>query len=274
MSEIEVLVFMLGIYFFFAYFIKWFRPFYSVWPNNRLNFATWYFFLLPVIVFIIFFITVKFLASFDVVDSFIFKLFYIILGYPWIHFSLMLFSLLLDLSWKDDIINLNNKASLYAISGAYLATSLIYAGANVGDGPGFWCVFASCGTGLFLFILITYIIQKITGVIDEITIGRDKNAGIRMGLYFIASGIILGRAAAGDWISFEQTILDFWVAWPLIVISIIVIFVELYYKNKEYQDDIEITSVLIGLFYIVLVIVVLFALPNLPENPIYELLWS
>ncbi|HHU24269.1 MAG: hypothetical protein PHG08_03010 [Bacilli bacterium] len=270
MSEFEIIIFIISLILCGFYLVQWFYPLYSIWPPSRVSFARFAFFLMPLIALIIFIITVNYLASFDVVSNPIYQMFYIVLGYAWIFISLILVSLFLGLSWKDDIFHLNNKAALPTIFGAYLAVSLIYAGANIGDGPGWWCVIFAGGMGLILFFVINIIFHKLTGVIEKITIDRDMNAGIRMGFFLLASGVILGRASGGDWISLSQTVIDFWVAWPMLPLMLIALIVEGNLKNKT-KGPLGI-SVFWGIVYLALAIVALFFLPSLPENPFYSII--
>src|SRR5690606_33181594 len=120
---------------------------------------------------IIYLVILNLFASYDVVKSTFYILFYVFLGFSWIYISMILISLFLDLSWKDDIIHLNNRSAMPTIAGAYIATSLIYAGANIGDGPGWWCVILAAGIGLLIFFIVVYIIDKATDVIETILVG-------------------------------------------------------------------------------------------------------
>lgn len=92
--------------------------------------------LLPVISLAIMLFTLLVLASFDVVNSFIYILFYILLGYAWIFLGMRFVFKYFDISWIDDVTQNRNKAALFAVAGAFLGISVIYAGANVGDSPG------------------------------------------------------------------------------------------------------------------------------------------
>ena len=273
MYELEVIIFLISIVLTSVFLFQWFRPFFKIWPPHRVQFAKTSFIFLPIIALIIILITLTQLASFDVVSSGSYIFFYILLGYSWLYICMILVSYFIGLSWKDDIFHVSNKAALPAISGVYLALTLIYSGANIGDGPGWWCVIVAGGIGLIILFLIVTIIHKFTGVIETITVGRDVNTGIRMGMFFVGCGIILGRASGGDWFGLEETLADFWVAWPILIITVIAILVELYEANKAKYSFEENTgkafTIFIGLLYIVISIVSVILLPGFAENPIY-----
>ncbi|MFN7138846.1 MAG: hypothetical protein ACK4UN_05875 [Limisphaerales bacterium] len=66
---------------------------------------------------------------------------------------------------------------------------------------------AALATGTLLFYW--FILNLFTHVADTITIDRDIAAGLRIGCLFVALGMILGRAVAGDWVSQADTVADF-----------------------------------------------------------------
>lgn len=270
MSGSEILILIISLVLCGFFLVQWFFPLFSVWPQSRVKFARRAFFLMPLSALIVFIITVTQLAAFDVVIDPAYQIFYIILGFAWIYLSLIMVSFFLGLSWKDDIFQLNNKAALPALFGAYLAAGLVYAGANIGDGPGWWCVVVAGGIGMIIFHIINILFHKLTGIIDKITVDRDLSAGIRAGCFFLSCGVILGRASGGDWVSFSQTVIDFWVAWPILPLLVIAVIAEQnFQKNKTTTVG---SSILIGVIYLLIAIAVLFILPPFPENPLYSLI--
>ena len=165
------------------------------------------------------------------------------------------------------------KAALSAISGAFIGSVLIYSGANIGDGPGWWCVIFAGGLGLAAWILLGVLIGKITQVFERITVDRDINCGIRMGFYFLASGIILGRASAGDWTSFSMTILEFSAGWPVLILALLTIVIERYYMKiygnpEDGYNNHLVSAVFLGVLYIIMAVLSVVIYP-LPENPAY-----
>ena len=229
--------------------------------------------LLPVVSLFIILYTLKVLASFDVVNDMLYIIFYVLLGYTWTFLGLKLVFIFFDISWIDDVLNLNNKAALYAVSGAFLGLVTIYSGANIGDGPGWWCVIFAGGLGLISLLLLGKLINSFTQVFERITVERDIYCGIRFGAYMLASGIILARASAGDWTSFYSTIVEFLIGWPVLPLTVLAIIVERHYIHKaKLRENISNTylfsSLYWGIMYLIIAVVSITLFP-LVENPLY-----
>ncbi len=273
MTGLESVIFMFSAFFAFRGIYKWYLRLAEMWPPERNKTAKYIFGFLPFISFGIIVYTLRVLASFDVVNDFIYIIFYIFLGFAWIFAGLSLVFRYFDLSWVDDVLNLNNKAALYAFTGAYLGVVIIYSGANIGDGPGWWCVVFAGGLGLLAWIFLSVIINIFTHVFERITIERDIACGIRFGFYLLAGGIILGRASAGDWTSFIMTIVEFYAGWPVLPLAVLVIIVERYYLQKaklreNTHENYLPGSLLWGLVYLSFAVFSILIYP-LPENPMY-----
>lgn len=160
----------------------------------------------------------RFHAAHDVRDDPAYLFFYMVMGAAWLGVQQKVLPLF-GLSARDDVIERGNDAAAIAIGGALVGLTYCFAGANVGDGPGWWVVVFSAGlaTGglLGLWILLT----AFTDLSDRITIGRDRTAGTRAAGFFISAGLILGRAAAGNWVSVAQTVADFAaIGWATLVL--------------------------------------------------------
>jgi len=242
---------------------------------------------LPVAALAIIFFTLRGLASFDVVEDPIYIIFYILMGFAAIYFGELAMSLLFDISWIDDVLNLGNSAALFAVCGGFLGITLIYSGSNIGDGPGWWCVVFAGGLGIAAWILLGLIINIFTGIFERITIGRDISCGIRTGGYFLASGIILARASAGDWTSYSMTVKEFFDGWVVIPLTVLMIFIEIYYISKSEPEfnsfsrhnakpnadgSVLYISVLICFIYIITAVLCVVLLPPLNVNPIWRMI--
>ena len=231
---------------------------------------------LPAVSFLIIFITLKLWASYDVINSPVYITFYIVLGYAWVYVGLMLMFVFFDLSWHDDAVNLNNRAAMIAAAGGFIALTMIYSGANIGDGPGWWCVFYAGGLGVAAWISLSQIVDSFTDVFERITVERDVACGIRMCCYWLAGGLLLGRASAGDWTSFDMTDIEFEDKWPIIPLTVIVILIELYYTHIKKTEGRNggghvLGSIACGVFFIIFAAVsLIFLLPPLPINPMYR----
>jgi tryptophan-rich sensory protein len=165
-------------------------------------------------------------ASYDVRDDPRYLTFYLVLGAAWV--GLCIRSLpVTGISTRDDVVERANGSAASVVAGAMLAITLCYAGGNIGDGPGWWVVvFSACLSTLSLFVA-WMLLEAVSGVSEIVTIDRDPSAGVRMAGFLIGSGLVLGRAVAGDWVSVEATVRDFAAAaWPVVVLVIVAAVVE------------------------------------------------
>jgi len=145
-------------------------------------------------------------------------LLYLVLGLAWLRASAYGFTYA-GLSLRDDVIERGNAAALAAVSGALAGVNFCYAGSNIGSGPGWWVVVFSGALATVGLGAIWLLVDQMTGVNDLVTIDRDPAAGARLGGLLAASGLIFGRAVAGDWNSVQATVEDFarigWVVLPV-----------------------------------------------------------
>ena len=255
------------------FFYRWFKFISDSIKTENSSFSTTVLCLIPFLTLIINLITLTTLASFDVVDSFLFITYYVAMGFSCLYLCVILMFVFFDLSWIDDVLNMKNPAAALAVAGGALGTTLVYAGANIGDGPGWWCVFFAGGLGLIFWFILGVVINSITKVFKKITIGRDINCGIRTCAYLVSSGIILGRASAGDWTSFSSTVAEFVIGWPVLLLAVLFIVIELLVSNDSEQagrnnNDANFSlSLFIGLIYIAAAICAVFFLPDLSVTP-------
>jgi uncharacterized membrane protein YjfL (UPF0719 family) len=183
-------------------------------------------FLYPLAGAVLLFGVLKSFASFDVRDSVVYLFFYMAMGAAWTGVALRLLALC-GLSPRDDVIERGNRAAAQAIGGAVLGITLCFAGANIGDGPGWWVVVFSAGLSTGTFFVLWFVLEKLTHLADTVTIDRDPSAGVRLAGFFIGAGMILGRAVAGDWVSAADTVRDFAVtAWPVLVLFGLAVYLE------------------------------------------------
>lgn len=138
--------------------------------------------------------------------------FYVVLGLAWVGSGLWLVGYL-GLSLRDDVLERNNVAAALAIYGACVALTFAYAGGNFGDGPGWWVVVFSAALGTLSLVVLWIALNRLTWIVDRIVIDRDLGAAIHAALLCTAWGVIAMRSAAGDWVSANQTIIDFAPGW-------------------------------------------------------------
>jgi hypothetical protein len=152
-------------------------------------------------------------AASDVINDRWYIAMYAVLGLAWLRMAAGAFGLA-GLSLRDDAVERRNGAALVAAAGAAIGVTCCYAGGNIGDGPGWWVVvFSAALASAVLFVLWLALVQ-LTSIGDAVTIDRDPAAGLRLGAFLAASGLLLGRAVAGDWESAWLTTMDATVALP------------------------------------------------------------
>jgi hypothetical protein len=155
-------------------------------------------------------------SAYDVRDDWRYVVFYLVLGAAWVGVAAKLLPLA-GVSVRDDVLERGNPAAAYAAGGALLAISLCFAGGNIGDGPGWWVVVFSAALATAALFALWLGLDTLAGLADTVTIDRDRAAGVRLAGFLVASGIILGRAVAGDWVSTGATVRDFvLVGWPVL----------------------------------------------------------
>jgi len=268
MSGDEVLVFLASIVATALFVVKWYRSIFLAWPKSRGRTGKILLGALPIAAFFIIRFVLKNWASYDVIYDPTYITLYLLLGFAWAWFGSFVMRSCFDLSRRDDVLNLNNKAAAFAYAGGFLGITLIYAAANIGDGPGWWCVIFAGGLGLGAWVLLAWILHAATRAFERVTVGRDISCGIRIGCYLLASGIIIGRASAGDWTDFPTTVIEFWVGWPALPLTALAVVGELLCarsaKDREAQGNSIIGSVLWGATMVVAALCsVLFLLPEL-----------
>jgi uncharacterized membrane protein YjfL (UPF0719 family) len=165
-------------------------------------------------------------ASFDVVDAPIYQFMYVVVGLAWLRLSTIAFPFV-GLSLRDDAIERGNRAAAFAVAGALVGVTFCYAGGNIGDGPGWWVVIFAAALATGTLVVAWTLLTRITSVADAVTIDRDTAAGVRLGAWLAACGLVLGRGVAGDWFSAAETIADFMPALiPLVTLFVIGAIVE------------------------------------------------
>jgi hypothetical protein len=115
----------------------------------------------------------------------------------------------LGISLREDALEQRNPAAVLATAGGLLGVLLAYAGGNIGEGPTIYTtIFPSflATAGLFVCWFILEIGSRIS---LSITLERDVASGWRLAGFLVSSGLILGRAVAGNWESISRTVQDF-----------------------------------------------------------------
>ncbi|MFV0411954.1 MAG: hypothetical protein ACK5L3_01630, partial [Oscillospiraceae bacterium] len=266
--ETEIFLFLGAAYLTARFFYKWYRPLRQAWPPQRARAGRIALALLPLAAFFIVFAVLVSMASYDVVG--IWVVFYLLLGYAWVYGGTSLTERYLDVFSVYDVVFLNNMAALPPAIGSFLSIALIYAGANTGDGPGWWVVLIAGLLGLATWLALALLLRVSTGISERITVERNLGSGIRFGAYLLASGLILAYASGGDWMSFGATLADVGAAWPVLPLALLAFLVDNYYQRPrpvDYDSTSTVASSAVwGTVYLLLAAAALYAAvaPSLP----------
>jgi len=164
-------------------------------------------------------------AADDVRDSGTYLTLYMLAGAAWVGLGAQALRFL-GVSPRDDVIERQNLAAAVATAGALVGITLCFAGANIGNGPGWWVVVFSATLSTGGFFLLWAVVEWLTGVSEMVTVERTSGSGLRLGGFLAGAGIVLGRAVAGDWVSAEATVRDFvavaWFVLPLAAVAVII----------------------------------------------------
>jgi len=156
-----------------------------------------------------------------------------LIGAFWLVVAINLFSWL-GLSFRDDVVERRNVAALVALCGAVMAVSLLYAGGNLGEGPSYLENFFSAGLGTAGWFVLWILLELGTKISISIAEERDLASGLRLGGYLLATGLLLGRAVAGNWESEVATIRDFFHdGWPATALCAIALPIETFARPSR-----------------------------------------
>jgi uncharacterized membrane protein YjfL (UPF0719 family) len=131
----------------------------------------------------------------------------LLMGGAWLAVSAWLFPWL-GISLRDDALEQRNPAAVWALAGGILGVLLTFAGSNVGEGPSFWNNVFTGALATGMLLLGWLLLASAGGLAHTIAQERDLAAGVRLGAALVALGLVLARAAAGDWHSMRATVTD------------------------------------------------------------------
>jgi hypothetical protein len=138
---------------------------------------------------VLFYVLLNFAAG-DVKSDPKYVLFYLVMGYAFAAVNTIALRLY---GWKvPDMFERRNKAAHALFYTATLASVCAYAGANIGDGPGFYVVIycaALAHIGLYTLVVAHAALNR---TVYRILVDRDRGVAFRAGCMFVAIGAILG----------------------------------------------------------------------------------
>lgn len=157
-------------------------------------------------------------AAVDVRNDFRYQFLFVAMGTIWV-FHLPRALVWIGISYRDDALERRNGAAAIAIAGAVVAFAIVFTGSNMGEGPSIWNTVQTALAATAFLAASTFAHALVTSVGDTITIERDVAAGVRFAGWMVASGVVLARGSAGDWVSASAMIDDlFAVGWPILIL--------------------------------------------------------
>lgn len=154
-----------------------------------------------------------------------------IIGFYTLMYALLAFAVVLYAGFRfpvvgvyypADVLERGSLAAALALSGFAVGTAFAFGGALTGEGPGWWVVVA--------FFFLAYwelrgnmaLVGRLGSLDEEMRLDRDVSAGALLGAVALASGLVSGRAAAGDFHGWAQDLPDYARRlWPLLVIALV-----------------------------------------------------
>jgi uncharacterized membrane protein YjfL (UPF0719 family) len=163
----------------------------------------------------------------------IYQLMFVLLGIAWTGISAC-GMFLLGVRIRADAIERRNTASALAAGGALLGQLLCYAGANIGGGETIWSTIIPALLATLVWFFLWLVAELLGQFSDAIALERDAASGLRLAGMLIGTGLILGRAMAGDFHSPEETLYDFvHQGWPATLVVFAGIFLHLIFKPRR-----------------------------------------
>ena len=270
MSDDEVFPLLISHAFAVWFILRWYGPVLMV-AGHGTGGGRWPIALAPLIAAMGLFMLLRTWASFDVRDSSTYLFYYMSMGAGWLGFASLFFAQF-GLHVRDDAIERDNPAAAWAAAGAVVGITACYAGANIGDGPGWWCVIYAGGLAQLTWFAAWLVLEIAAKPVESVTIDRDFASGLRLAGFLIAVGVIAGRAAAGDWTSAEQTLREFTVAWPILPLLVVAIAIErqLRPSPRRPKGDILLHGSLVALFYIAFAVATVVGLGPPPHGTFHQ----
>ncbi len=155
-------------------------------------------------------LTIVHFSASDIVTDLVYIILYLVMGYGLIKFAGQL-DPIYRISYRLDVLERRNSVAGFYLGARTLAIALIFSGSMIGEGPGFYVVVGFFGLGWLAMELLIYILCMTRGwklrdaIIRESDIGRT----LVIASWYLAIGMILRLACAGDFVSWTVGFRDF-----------------------------------------------------------------
>ncbi len=189
---------------------------------------------------------------------------FVAMGSTWV-FLLPRMLAFIGVSYRDDALERRNASAAIAIAGTVVGLVLLFAGSNMGEGPSIWNTVATALAGTAALFGVIFVLARSTSLGESIAVERDKPTGVRFAGWIAASGIVLGRAAAGNWVSTEQMLTDLVaLGWPVVILLSVAIALEraLRPRASNPRPSLLAAGVLPAVAYLALSLVYVAVLPS------------
>ena len=205
-----------------------------------------------------------FAAAVEVRTDVRYQLLFVAMGSSWVFLLPRMLSII-GVSYRDDALERRNASAAIAMTGTIAGLVLLFAGSNMGEGPSIWnTVVTALATTAALFGVV-FVFALSTSLGDSIAVERDLPTGVRFAGLSAASGIVLGRAAAGNWVSTQAMITDLAaLGWPVVVLLLLAIALEhaLRPRDSNPRPSLFAAGVLPAVAYLALSVVYVAVLPG------------
>jgi hypothetical protein len=204
------------------------------------------------------------LAAVEVRTDGRYQFLFVAMGATWV-FLLPRLLTFIGVSYRDDALERRNPSATTAIAGTILGLALLFAGSNMGEGPSIWNTVASALAATAALFAAVLVLALSTSLGESIAVERDRATGVRFAGWIAGSGLVLGRAAAGNWVSTEAMLADLAAfGWPVVILLSLAIVLEhaLRPRATNPQPSLLAAGVLPALAYLTLSGLYVAALPG------------
>lgn len=174
---------------------------------------------LPLVLLFLLWLALSRLAAVEVRTDFRYQALFLTMGLTWV-FLLPRQLRIVGVGLRDDALERRNPAAAFAVAGAMIGLGLVFTGSNMGEGPSIWNTVLTAGASTAFFGVAIAVLAAAGRLGETVAVERDLAAGFRFCGYAAATGLILARASAGNWVSAAAMIRDLVaIGWPALVLT-------------------------------------------------------
>ena len=152
-------------------------------------------------------VVVRNFADPQVTGAIVYQALFVFAGVAWFAVPEIILPLL-GISLCEDAVGRRNPAAVIALCGALLATTAVFAASNIGTGPTIDTTLGPAALGTAMLVAAWFIHRLLSPAWEDVAVGRDVAAALRLSAMFLSTALILAPAVAGDWVSTDTTVHD------------------------------------------------------------------